>query len=167
VLIVLLFFLLFFLLLLLLLLLLFLGGFLGSFRGSFLCGFGLGGIGDWGSGFSSLALFLNLDGFCDDGNSMSTLLGDETDEIFDGAVTRVGDGRVFLASGVQFEGGEALDVAVGDVVGGGIAFGNGYFVRVGGIESGELLILGSESLAVSTLVETSDEILNWSFTQGA
>lgn len=82
---------------------------------------------------------------------MSTLLLDETDEIFDGAVTRVGDGGILLAGRVQFDGGEALDVLVRNVVGAGIAFGNGDFVRVGGVEDGDLFILGSKSLAMSTL----------------
>ena len=48
---------------------------------------------------------------------------------------------------------------VGDVIGGGIAFGNNDFVRMGGIEGSELFILGSEVLAVSTLSTRLDDCL--------
>ena len=86
------------------------------------------------------------------------MLADEANEIFDGAVTRVVDGGILLACGVQFESWESTDL-VGYVIGGSIAFRNDDFVRVGCIEGSELFILGSKVLAVSALSTKLDHRL--------
>jgi hypothetical protein len=53
-----------------------------------------------------------------------SVLGDEFGEVFDGAVALVFNGFVFVVGGVEFYGWETGDF-VGDVVGGGVDFGDG------------------------------------------
>jgi hypothetical protein len=81
-------------------------------------------------------------------NLVATIFGDELGQVLNGAGAIVGNGLVLLASGVKLDGREALDV-IWHVVGGGIDLGDGDLVRVGSEQLGQLLVLGSEGLAVS------------------
>lgn len=67
-------------------------------------------------------------------NLVGTILLDEGGKVLDRAGAAVGDWRVLLASGVELDGGEALDF-IRDVVGGGIDLGDGDLVLVRGMVS--------------------------------
>ena len=72
---------------------------------------------------------------------------DEGGDVLYGAGTAVVDGAVLFAGRVELDGWEALDL-VGDVVEGGVDFGNGYFVGDAGEEVGELFVLGRQAAMV-------------------
>lgn len=110
---------------------------------------GLGGLGSGGR--SSVALLGLLGTTSKTVNLVLTVLLDEGDQVLDGAVTSVLNGRVLGASGVDLDGREASD-GVGDIVGGGVDLGDGdLLAQLGvGVESGKFLVLGSEGLAVAT-----------------
>lgn len=74
------------------------------------------------------------------------VLLDEVGQILDGAGARVGDGRILAAGGEELDGWEAGDL-VGNIVGGGVDFGNCDFGGEGGgagIEGGEFFIFGGQ-----------------------
>lgn len=90
------------------------------------------------------------------------VLGDELDQVLNGAGARVLNGLVLGTGSVELDGGEALDL-IGNVVQGSINLGNDDLVlEIGvGIEGSKLIVLGSESLAVTApgSVELDKDIL--------
>lgn len=90
------------------------------------------------------------------------VLGDELDQVLNGAGARVLNGLVLGTSSVKLDGGEALDL-IGNVVEGSINLGDDNLVlELGvGIEGSKLIVLGSESLAVTApgSVELNEDIL--------
>lgn len=90
------------------------------------------------------------------------VLGDELDQVLNGAGARVLNGLVLGTGSVELDGGEALDL-IGNVVLGSINLGNDNLVlELGvGVEGSKLIVLGSESLAVTApgSVELNEDIL--------
>ena len=97
-------------------------------------------------------------------DSISTLILDERDEIFNGTVSAVFDGGILLASGIEFEGGETANV-IGNVIESSIAFGDDNFVGMGRVSFGELFVFRSKVLAMAALA--SQLLFFQEFTQGA
>lgn len=90
------------------------------------------------------------------------VLGNELNNVLNSPGAAVGDGLLLSTGGVQLDGGEALDL-IRDVVACGVNLGDDDLVlelRVG-IQAAKLLVLGSESLAVTAprSVELNQDIL--------
>lgn len=71
------------------------------------------------------------------------ILLDELSQVFDGARAGVDDWFLFTAGGEELDGGEALDL-VGNVVGCGVYFCNGYLGR-GGVHGCEFFVFGCQA----------------------
>jgi len=96
-------------------------------------------------------------------NLILAVLLDEGDKVLDGAGAVVLNGLVLLAGGVQLDGREASD-GVGHIVGSGIDLSHNNLLlelRDISVQSGELLVLGSQSLAVTApgRVELDENVL--------
>ena len=93
-------------------------------------------------------------------NLVAAVVADEVREGLDAAGAAVLDGLVLGAGLEELDGGEARDV-IGDVVGGGVNLGDSDLVGEGGELLGELIVLGSESLAVTApgSVELEEHVL--------
>jgi hypothetical protein len=129
---------------------------------------GLGGIGELsldtrGSG-GLLGHAVGLDalgaGILSSGDLVAAVVADELGEGFDGASARVLHGLVLGAGLEELDGGEASDV-IGNVVEGGINLGDGDLVGESRVLLGQLVVLGSQSLAVSApgSVELKKDVL--------
>lgn len=103
-----------------------------------------------GGGLLGHAVGLNAlgAGVLGSGDLVAAVVADEIGQSLDGAGTVVLHGLVLGAGLEELDGGEAGDV-IGDVVGGGVDLGNGHLVGESGVLGGELVVLGSESLAVT------------------
>lgn len=124
--------------------------------GGLLNGASLGGrtrLGGSGNGLLSLIRGSSL---------VLAVLGDELDQVLDGARARVLNGLVLGTGSVKLDGGEALDL-IGNIVLGSINLGDDNLVlELGvGIEGSKLIVLGGESLAVTApgSVELNEDIL--------
>ncbi len=95
-----------------------------------------------------------------DVNVVATVVTDESGQVLDGAGARVLDGLALLASLEQLDSRETLDL-VWNVVQGGVNLGDNNLVGVVLVETGQLLVLGSQSLAVSAPwgVELEENVL--------
>ena len=137
----------------------------------------LGGLGNLlldstrgGGGLLGHAVGLNTlgVGLLRDSDLVATVVANELGKSLNGAGAAVLDGLVLGTGLEELDGREARDV-IGNVVGGGINLGDGDLVGEGRILLSELVVLGSESLAVSAprsvelkkdvLVVVDDEIL--------
>lgn len=103
-----------------------------------------------GGGLLGHAVSLNAlgAGILGSGDLVAAVVADEVGQSLDGAGTVVLHGLVLGAGLEELDGGEARDV-IRDVVGGGVDLGNGHLVGESGVLGGELVVLGSESLAVT------------------
>lgn len=75
---------------------------------------------------------------------MGAAIADECSEVLNGAGAGVVDWGVFGACGVELYGREALNF-IWDVVGGGVYFCDGDFVKVVVVEAGEVFVFGGEA----------------------
>jgi hypothetical protein len=128
----------------------------------------LGGLGnlllDAGSGGGLLGHAVSLDalsgGILGSGDLVAAVVADELGKGLDGAGTAVLNGLVLGAGLEELDGREAGDV-IGNVVGGGIDLGDGDLVGEGSELLSQLVVLGSEGLAVSApgSVELKKDVL--------
>jgi hypothetical protein len=86
---------------------------------------------------------------------MCSFVLDEFNKTLDRTVSRVFDGLGFLSGRVQFDGRESANV-IGNIIEGGIAFGDNDLIGVTGIRSCKSFVFGSKSFAVSTLFRESE-----------
>lgn len=99
-------------------------------------------------------------GILSSGDLVGAVVANELSEGLDGAGAAVLNGLVLGAGLEELDGRETRDV-IGDVVGGGVDLGDGDLVGESGVLLGELVVLGSESLAVSAPggVELEEDVL--------